>query len=367
MRLNFSRSAGMWSSFAVFFFCSLYGAGLLSAAPPSQAPESASSSKPKPQQTSPAPPQYIRVTLSTWYEVDPNWPQRPANMPWGQMPGVFVDKQDRVWLFTRAEPPVQVYSNDGKFIKAWGTGLLTKTDTGVISHFIKIDNRGHVWLADVGGHAIYECTQDGKLLKTLGTKGVPGCDETHLYKPTDMAITPDGQVFVSDGYGNARIVHFDAQGRFVKAWGKLGTAPGEFNLPHAIAIDSKGRLYVADRNNARVQVFDQQGHVLGVWKNLIVPWGLWVTDKDEIWVCGCSPMRWREEDALLSCPPKDQILMKFDHTGRALQLWTVPKGKDGEEKPGELNWVHGIAVDSHGNIFATDIIGKRAQKFIRHN
>ncbi len=312
-------------------------------------------------------PQYIRVTLSTWYEVDPKWPQRPPNVPWGQMPGVFVDQQDRVWLFTRADPPVQVYTADGRFVKAWGSGLIAQTDKGPISHFIKIDRRGHVWLADVGGHVILECTQDGRLLKRLGTPGEPGCDETHFFRPTDMAITPDGQVFVADGYGNARIVHFDAQGRFVKAWGRLGTKPGEFNLPHAIAIDSKGRLYVADRNNARIQVFDQDGHVLDVWRNLIIPWGLWVTQRDEIWVCGCSPMPWRDEDELLSCPPKDQILMKFDPSGRVLQLWTVPKGKDGQEKPGELNWVHGIAVDSHGNIYATDIMGQRAQKFVRHN
>ena len=312
-------------------------------------------------------PAYPHITLSTWYEVDAAWPKRPEGMPWGRMPGVAVDGKDQVWLFTRANPPVQVYSAGGKFIRGWGEGMIGADERGIGSHHIKIDSQGMIWLADLRNHVVLQVTPDGKLLKTLGTSGEPGCDETHFNKPTDMAITPDGQVFVSDGYGNARIVHFDADGKFVKAWGKLGVAPGAFSLPHAIALDSKGRLYVADRNNVRVQVFDQNGKFLDQWRNLIVPWGFWITPKDEIWVCGCSPMPWRETDTALSCPPKDQIFMQFDTSGRVQQLWTVPKGNDGEEQPGELNWVHGIALDSKDNIYATDIIGERAQKFVKRN
>ncbi len=312
-------------------------------------------------------PQYPRVTLSTWYEVDPNWPQRPENMPWGRTPGIAVDAKDRIWVFTRANPPIQVYDPAGKLVRTWGKGMIGPNGTANGSHYIRIDGQGMIWLADVSNHVVLQVTPSGKVLKTLGTPAEPGEDENHLNKPTDVAITPDGEVFVSDGYGNARVVHFDRRGKFVKAWGKLGTRPGEFSLPHAIVLDSKGRLYVADRNNARVQVFDRTGKFLDQWQNLIVPWGLWVTPNDEIWVCGCSPMRWRETDSTLSCPPKDQLFMKFDTSGRVLQLWTVPKGEDGQEKPGELNWVHGIAVDSQGNIYATDIIGARAQKFVRHN
>lgn len=312
-------------------------------------------------------PQYPRVTLSTWYEVDPNWPRRPANLPWGRMPGIAVDAKDQVWVFTRANPPIQIYSAEGKLLRTWGKGLIGPDGTANGSHYVKIDGRGMIWLADVANHVVLQLTPDGKLLKTLGTPGEPGDDETHFNKPTDMAITPDGEVFVSDGYGNARVVHFDSRGRFIRAWGKLGTGPGEFSLPHSIVVDSKGRLYVADRNNARVQVFDRTGKFLDQWQNLVVPWGLWITSKDEIWVCGCSPMQWRETDSTLSCPPKDQVFMKFDTSGKVLQLWMVPKGEDGQEKPGELNWVHAVAVDSKGNIYATDIIGARAQKFVRQN
>jgi streptogramin lyase len=324
-------------------------------------------SAPAAKATGAEPTPYPHVTLSTWYRVDPGWPRRPENVPWGRTPGVTVDRNDHVWIFTRVDPPVQVYTAEGKFLRAWGGDLIATTPTGMSSHQIKIDHEGMIWLADTGNHVILRCTPEGKLLKTLGTPGEPGCDETHLNKPTDMAVARDGDVFVTDGYGNNRVVHFDSQGRFVEEWGRLGTGPGEFSLPHAVVLDSRDRLYVADRNNARIQVFDRSGRFLAQWQNLIVPWGFWITPEDEIWVCGSSPMAWREEDANLGCPPKDQVFMKFDTSGRVLQLWTVPKGEDGQEQPGELNWVHGIALDSKGNIYATDIIGERAQKFVRQN
>jgi len=212
---------------------------------------------------------------------------------------------------------------------------------------------------------VYECTQEGKVLRTLGTPGQYGEDPQHFHQPTDVVITPKGDIFVTDGYGNSRVVHFDAQGRFVRAWGKLGVGPGEFSLPHAIDVDSQGRLYVADRNNVRIQVFDQEGKFLAEWRNLLVPWTVRIDQKDRIWSCGCSPMVWRKEDEVLGCPPKDQLVMCFDTTGKVLQVWTFPKGQDGQEKPGELNWVHSLAWDSQGNLYLVDIIGKRVQKFLR--
>jgi sugar lactone lactonase YvrE len=181
--------------------------------------------------------------------------------------------------------------------------------------------------------------------------------------PTDMAFAKNGDIFVSDGYGNSRIVHFDKTGKFIKDWGELGSKPGQFSIPHAIAIDSKERLYVADRNNVRVQVFDTAGKLLDVWNNLVTPWGFCMTKDDELWVCGSSPQVWRADDSAVGCPPKDQVLMRFNTDGKLLQLWTTPKGIDGLERPGELNWVHCVATDSQGNLYAGDIKGKRAQKF----
>jgi hypothetical protein len=302
-------------------------------------------------------PKYPHVNLATAYVVDPKWPSRPAGVRWADVPGIAVDARDHVYVFTRTDPPVQVYDAGGKFLRAWGSKTIG------VAHHIKIDHEGNVWLADVGKHVVQKYTPEGKLLLTIGTPGKAGRDKTHLNMPTDMAVTPAGDVFVSDGYGNARVVHFDKAGRYVHEWGELGFGPGQFSLPHAIALDSRGRLYVADRNNVRVQVFDQKGKFLAQWRDLIVPWGFCVTKRDEIWVCGSSPMQWRKTDGALGCPPRDQIFMKFNAEGKVLQMFSLPKGLDGLERPGEVNWVHAIAVDSSGNLYLGDIIGRRAQKF----
>jgi len=302
-------------------------------------------------------PKYPKVNLAKAFVVDPDWPQRPADAKWGEMSGVAIDKQDHVYIFTRAVPPIQVYDASGKFVRSWGT------DTLKMAHHIKIDHEGNVWVADIGHHVVEKYTPEGKLLLTIGTKGKLGRDQSHLNMPTDMAISPKGDVFVTDGYGNNRVVHFDKDGKFVKEWGELGHRPGQFSIPHAICMDSRGRLYVADRNNVRIQVFNQNGRFLEEWRDLITPWGFCVTKEDEIWVCGSSPMQWRKEDKALGCPPKDQIVMKFSPAGKVLQLVTFPMGRDGLERPGELNWVHAVAVDSQGSLYLGDIMGKRAQKF----
>jgi len=296
------------------------------------------------------------VDLSTRYKVDPAWPKRPAGAKWGDMPGVTVDAKDQIWLYTRANPPVQVYGADGKFVRSWGQDVM-KT-----AHYIRVGPKGNVWVADNGKHVVMQFTPEGKLLKTLGTPGKPGGDAQHLNQPTDMAVTPAGDVFISDGYGNKRVVHFDADGKFVKAWGKMGEAPGQFNLPHNIVVDSKGKLYVADRNNGRVQIFDQAGKFLGQWKDM-VPWGFWITKKDEIWTCGSSQMPkkgdWR------GLPPKDQVLIKYDTSGKVLESWSVPMAGEGKWQAGQVNWLHAVALDSKGNIYLGDIKGRRAQKYTR--
>jgi DNA-binding beta-propeller fold protein YncE len=306
-------------------------------------------------------PQYPHVNAATWYAVDPAWPQRPKDMPWGHVPGIALDKAECLWVFTRAKTPVQVYDPAGKLVRAWGENVFNSP------HGLRIAPDGTVWVTDVRNHLVMQFTPEGKLLKTLGTRGVPGCDRTHFNLPTDMAVTPTGEVFVADGYGNHRVVHFDRDGKFVKSWGKLGHKPGEFSIAHAIVRDSKGRLYVADRNNGRIQVFDENGTFLDQWPNLLVPWGLCITADDEIWACGSSPMAWAGDQAYLSAPPKDQLVMRFAPSGKLLALWTLPMGKDGQERPGEVNWVHGMAVDSHGNFYLGEIMGQKVQKFVRQN
>ncbi len=301
---------------------------------------------------------YPKINCAAALEVDAAWPRRPADIAWGAMPGVAVDAADRVYLFSRSDDPVQVYEPDGTFVRTWGRGLF-KTP-----HGLRVDRDGHVWVTDCGRHVVEKYTPEGELLARLGTDGVPGCDTTHFNQPTDLAFSREGHIFVADGYGNSRIVRFDAEGRFVHAWGELGVKRGQFSLPHSIVVNSQGRVYVGERNNVRVQVFDNQGRPLEEWRNLITPWGMCILPSDEIWVVGSSPMRWGEGDQL-GGPPKDQIFMRFDPQGKALALWTVPKCEIGQEKPGECNWVHGVAVDSKGNLYVGDIQGRRVQKFVR--
>src|SRR5262249_7325992 len=150
---------------------------------------------------------YPAVNLARVYEVDAAWPKRPADMPWKDMPGVAVDAKDNVYVFTRAKPPVQVYSPKGDFLRAWGDEIAS-------AHHIRIDKEGAVWTTDIERPVVEKYPPDGKRLLQLGTPGKAGRDESHFYMPTDVALTPAGDIFVADGYGNARIVHFDKDGKF---------------------------------------------------------------------------------------------------------------------------------------------------------
>ena len=303
-------------------------------------------------------PAYPKQNLIDTFEVDPTWPDRPDDLEWGQMPMLEIDAKGDIWVLTRAETPVQVYKPDGTFVRAWGKGQFQTV------HQLRLDPDGNVWIADAADHTVRKFTPDGQLLLTLGTLDEAGGDETHFDKPTDMVVLPSGDIFITDGYSGNRVVHYGRDGRFIKSWGEMGTGPGQFSLPHSIAADSAGRLYVAGRNNNRIQVFDQDGNLLDTFPPVCVPWTITITDRDEIYVCGASPTQWTDEP-MVGIPPKDQLVMKFDTSGRLLAMWMFPKAEDGKEKPGELNWVHGIAVDAQGNLYLGDIIGQRAQKFVR--
>ena len=290
-------------------------------------------------------------------QVDTSWPEKPEGFEWAQMPGIVLDNRNQVYIFTRSSPAVQVYKADGTFVRAWNSG----DPSG--AHFIRIDPEGNIWTANIIDHVVRKHSPEGKLLLTLGQPGVAGADKGHFDKPTDMAILPSGDIFVSDGYGNRRVVHFDANGRYVNEWGQEGNQPGQFALPHAIVADSKGRLYVADRENARVQVFDTKGKLLAVWENIVTPWGLWLTKNEELWVCGASCVKKEGTDEHIVLPPQDQVLMKLNLKGEVLLRIPLAKTAVPPGKAGELDWVHGIAIDSKGSLYLGDIQGKRAQKF----
>lgn len=302
----------------------------------------------------------------TEFDVDPEWPKRPEHVSGqGWVSGLAVDRDDNVWFFRKGPDPVQVYTAEGEFVRTWGKGKFSSP------HQLRIDHENNVWLADFGLHVVQKFTPEGELLMTLGVPGEKGTDNEHFNMPTDMAITPTGDIFVSDGYGNRRIVHFDKQGNFIKTFGEKGPEPGKFILPHAIVVDSKGILYVADRNSGRIQLFDQDGKFLDQWSNVLMPWGLSVTNDDQLWICGSSPHWWYRHGKYPEY--KDQLFMRFTTDGRVRQTWGLTLGDIGEDKnkpdtsrlkPGETVGAHCIAQDSHGNVYVGDIYGERAQKFV---
>jgi peptidylamidoglycolate lyase len=210
------------------------------------------------------------------YQVVHGWPQLPEGRILGQATGVDIDPRGNVFVFHRAgrmwsedqalplisEPTIEVFEGaSGRHLRSWGANMF------LMPHGLTIDRQGDLWVTDVLLHQVFKFGPSGELLLTLGQARVPGADRTHFNLPTDVAVLPDGSFYVSDGYGNARVVKFSATGEYQFEWGRKGTGPGEFDLPHAIDVDDEGRVYVADRSNARIQVFDPNGRFLAQWRS----------------------------------------------------------------------------------------------------
>ncbi|MCU0917930.1 MAG: peptidyl-alpha-hydroxyglycine alpha-amidating lyase family protein [Planctomycetes bacterium] len=316
-------------------------------------------------------------TPATDYAVDPAWPRKPEPFTWAQMPGITLDDQGQVYVFTRRSPAVQVYRTDGTFVRSWDI----KDASG--AHFIRVDPEGNIWTTDIKSHLVCKHSPDGRVLLTLGEAGRPGTDEKHFARPTDVAVLPTGDIFVSDGYDNRRVIHFDRTGKYLNQWGEAGAKPGQFALPHSIVADSHGRLYVADRENARIQVFDTRGKLLAVWADVMAPWGLYLTRSEDLWVCGSSLVKKEGTSEWLVLPPPDQVVMKLNLQGQVLLRVPLvktavaqppsavagggppPEAGAPPAKPGQFDWVHGIGVDAQGNLYLGDIQGQRAQKLVR--
>ena len=286
----------------------------------------------------------------------------PDGFVLGQVSGVAVDSHNHVFVFHRAHhsvnrttepidvPTVMCFDGDtGKLISSWGADMF------VLPHGLKVDNADNVWVTDLSLHQVFQLTHDGKVMKVLGVKGIPGTDDKHFNKPTDLAFAPDGSLYVSDGYGNNRVVKFSPKGAFVVDWGRKGSKPGEFDLPHGITVDSEGRVYVADRSNSRIQVFDADGKFLYEWKSpeLGRPWGLTVGSDGYLYVV--------DGGDLLPRPPDRAGVIKLDLKGRVLEKWSSFGNYDGQ-----LYWGHDIAVGGNGDVYVGDVLyGMRVQKFTK--
>jgi DNA-binding beta-propeller fold protein YncE len=219
------------------------------------------------------------------YRVNIRFGEEPADtMPdgwkFGRVSSVATDSAGNVYVFHRGKKadPLIVFDKTGKYLRSWGRGMFGNP------HGLRIDKNNNVWITDNGDHQVMKFTNEGQLLMTLGIKGKAATDDKTFNRPTDIAFAANGDFFVSDGYGNSRVMKFSREGKYLKDWGKRGTAPGEFNTPHSIAIDSKGTVYVSDRENNRIQMFDQTGKFLREWKNLGATQNIFITPKDEMWI-----------------------------------------------------------------------------------
>ena len=203
-------------------------------------------------------------------EFDVAWGRLPDGAALGDVPGVEVDAEDRVYIFTRGESAVVVYDRAGTVLHRWDRGPF------VDPHGIRVGPDGSVWLTDDGDHTIRRCTVEGEILQTIGTPGEPApfMSGRPFNKPNNLAFGADGDLFVVDGYGNAHVHRMTPDGELIATWGGSGSDPGEFYIPHDIRCDEQGFVYVADRENHRIQVFDADGAVQAVWQSLHRPAGI---------------------------------------------------------------------------------------------
>ena len=270
------------------------------------------------------------------YELEANWLKLPAGWNLQETPGVAVGPRQQVYIFHRGDHPIIEVDRAGKFVRSMGEGLFGA------AHGMKVDSEGNLWVTDRGDHTVLKISSVGRVLMVMGRKGQPGEGEDNFNSPTDIAFAANGDFYVSDGYGNSRIVKFTKNGEFITAWGKAGQGPGEFNLPHAVAVDADGKVYVGDRENHRLQVFDANGKFLEAWDHVGSPWGLHITPEQEIFMADGHNNR----------------VLKLDRNGKILGAL----GKKGK-LPGQFNFAHHLAVDLLGNLYVAEIKNWRVQKF----
>jgi DNA-binding beta-propeller fold protein YncE len=303
------------------------------------------------------------------YRTIENWAKLPEGRPWGSTAGVAVDRKGNIWVAERCGAnscagsklaPILEFDPSGKLLTSFGAEMF------VFPHGITADRDGNIWVTDGDGkdgkgHQVFKFSPAGKVLMTLGKAGVAGTSEDTFNKPSAVAIATNGDIFVADGHGgesNARIVKFSKDGKFIMTWGKKGSAPGDVNIPHALAFDSKGRLFVADRGNNRIQIFDQNGKFIDQWQQFSRPSGLFIDQNDVIYVA----------DSESGSVAKDHGAWK-----RGIR---VGSAKDGSLKAfipdpnADPNYTgtsaaEGVAADTKGVIYGAEVGPKDLKKYVK--
>ena len=284
------------------------------------------------------------------YELAEDWGRLPEGYEFNQVAGVAVDKDDNVYLFNRSSHQMMVFDRGGSFVKAW-------SQTFSNPHGVHIGPDGNVYVADRDAHVVQKFSPDEELLLTLGTRDQPSDtgygDDRVVHQaagpfnlPTGVAVTEAGDMFVSDGYGNSRLHKYDSSGALVDSWGEPGhDNPVDFHLPHGVGLTGDGRVLVCDRENHRIQVFDEEGRYLSMWTGFRQPTDVVVGPDGEAYV-----------------PELQHRLTIVDLDGNVLSQW----GGESSREAGQFVAPHGIAIDSHGDVYVGEVLeGQRVQKFIR--
>lgn len=292
------------------------------------------------------------------YRLVENWAQLPAAMKWGQVISVDPDSHGNIWVFHRGDVPLLEFDASGKFLKGVGQGMFVQ------AHGLYIDREDNLWVTDGRakdgrGQQVFKLSPEGKILMTLGKAGVSGTTEDTFNSPSDIVIAPNGDILVADGHGqntNARVVRFSKEGRFIKAWGKKGSGPGDFDIPHAIALDSQGRVFIGDRNNNRIQIFDQDGKFIDQWKQFGRPSGIFIAKDDTMYVVDS------ESNSARNPGYKRGVRIGSAKDGSLTAM--IP---DLEPLPDTSPTIgaEGVTVDARGNVYCADVGHMRLLKFVR--
>jgi DNA-binding beta-propeller fold protein YncE len=308
----------------------------------------------------------VRGQENPYVEVE-GWAELPAGREWGAVSAVYPDGNGNLWVIERCGQnlcagtdvdPILLFDSAGRLLRQFGAGMF------VWPHGLFVDPDGNVWVTDAGGdggmgHQVFKFSPEGEVSMTLGMAGVSGDTPDTFFRPSDVLVAPNGDVFVADGHyedGNNRIVKFASDGSFIKAWGTTGPGPGELKDPHSLAMDSRGRLFVGDRRNNRIQIFDQDGNYIDQWHHFGRPSSIFIAADDTIYVADSESNDERNPGVVRG--------IRIGNVGDARVTAFIP---DPEWDPafGDTSAAEGVAADAMGNVYGAEVGPQRLTKHVR--